>query len=190
MPNDWTPERRAEQSAKMKKSHEARRAATPEPAAVAETLTPVVNPPVNEDIVRDSEPAPRRTPRRSDNAVPQSLISSKSIDTADIISILQSLPLDSMSYADCGTLINALNAATTALALARRQKQEQLEAGTHRAPCATCGRAIDITKSGGFQILTERDEHWQPRNVYYCSQSCLLSKNMPSRTKQKEVSKI
>ena len=88
--------------------------------------------------------------------------------------------LGATCYADCGILINALSKAITDTTLARRQKQEQLDAGTQRAPCSTCGKMIDISKSGGYQILTERDEHFQPRNVYYCSQNCVLAKNMPS----------
>lgn len=107
------------------------------------------------------------------------------LGVSTLVAELSSLPVDSISYDDCGTLLNALSAASTAIALARRQKQEQLAAGSHRAPCSTCGRMIDISKSGGFQILTERDEHWQPRNVYYCSQNCLLAKNMPSHRVKK-----
>jgi hypothetical protein len=102
-----------------------------------------------------------------------------------LIDALQSLPPDQLSYADCGLLLNALSSCSTAVALARRQKQESLAAGTHTAPCNTCGRPIDISKSGGFQILTERDEHFAPINRYYCSQNCLLAKNMPSHRPKK-----
>lgn len=103
--------------------------------------------------------------------------------TTSLVDQITSIPVDSISYEECGTLINACSAAISALSLARTRKQEQLDAGTRRAPCATCGTQIDITKPGGFQILTVRDEHFQPKNVYFCSQVCLLSKNMPSHAK-------
>jgi hypothetical protein len=103
---------------------------------------------------------------------------------AAVLTALDSLPLGTISYTDCGRLLNALSASSAAIALARRQRQEQLEAGSHQAECNTCHRRIDISKSGGFQILTERDEHFMPINRYYCSQNCLLARNMPSHAKQ------
>jgi len=102
---------------------------------------------------------------------------------SSLIHELANIPIDEISFDDCGAIINACAAATQTLSAARTRKQEQLDAGTRRAPCTTCGRMIDITKSGGFQILTIRDEHFQPRNVYFCSQNCLLSRNMPSHAK-------
>jgi hypothetical protein len=169
MPTEWTPERRAQQAEAMKKIHAAKR----EKAAPA----PDINPPANDGLVLPPPPLPRHA-----RAAPADVVSTDAptFDISLLIADLESLPIDQISYASCGSLLNALSAASTAIALRRRQAQEQLDAGTHRAPCATCGRLIDISKPGGFQILTERDEHFQPRNVYYCSQNCLLAKNMPS----------
>lgn len=131
---------------------------------------------------RPEEPIPvpesRPVARKTHSVVPAHVDTTKSL-----IEHITSIPVDSISYDECGSLINACSAAIQSLSLARTRKQEQLEAGTHRAPCATCGKAIDITRSGGFQILTVRDEHFQPKNVYFCSQVCLLSKNMPSHAK-------
>lgn len=179
MPTEWTPERRAQQSAKMKESHAARRNTATAVGGAGADLPLPVNPPTTDDVVPESAPTPPPSRAR------RSSISSKPIDNiafdiGPLVADIAALPLDAVSYADCGLLLNALSAASTLIATARRQKQESLDAGTHRAPCATCGRPIDISKSGGFQILTERDEHFQPRNVYYCSQNCLLAKNMPS----------
>ena len=106
-----------------------------------------------------------------------------------IIGSLEELDLDELTYQETGELLNALSAASTKIAVARRLKQEQLEAGTHRAKCQTCGRWIDISKPGGFQILTMRDEHHMPQNVYFCSQVCLLSQNMPSHREQERIKK-
>jgi len=102
-----------------------------------------------------------------------------------LISELNHLPLDSLTFDDCGLLLNAFSVASTSVGKTRRERQEQMDAGTLRTPCNTCKRMIDISKSGGFQVLTERDEHHQPVNRYYCSQNCLLARNMPShRTKK------
>ncbi len=171
MPRIWTPEQRLEFGQKMA----AKRA-----AAKANTQ-PVANP-----IATDVLPP---VPVKRSRAIPKpTSITTKSIDkisysASRLIRELESIPLDSVSYADCGLLLNALNVASTAVALARRQKQESLEAGTHRMPCKTCGRMIDISKAGGFQILTERDQFHMPQNSYYCSQNCLLARNMPSHAR-------
>ena len=107
----------------------------------------------------------------------------RTFNAADLISRLNAIPLDTITHVDCGLLLNALSVASTAVANSRRQRQEQLEAGSHRAHCATCDRPIDISKAGGFQILTERDQFHMPINRYYCSQNCLLARNMPSHAR-------
>jgi len=179
MATEWTLERRAQQSAKMKEAHAAKRDAAPSTAA--DPPAPIVNPPTTDDVVPEATPVPKPRRAKPDTVVGKAVPKEIWVDgVKTLILQLESLPLDRVSYADCGLLLNALSVASTALANARRQKQESLDAGTHRAPCKTCGRPIDISKSGGFQILTERDEHYQPRNVYYCSQNCLLARNMPS----------
>ena len=162
MPKEWTQERRDAQAKAMRERHAVRRNQQADP-----------NPAANDDIVR--EPSSSVRPPRSPHVA-----ASAAFEVSFLVAELESMPIDSISYADCGTLLNALSAASTAVALRRRQAQEQLTAGTHKAPCNTCGTKIDISKPGGFQILTERDEHFQPVNRYYCSQNCLLAKNMPS----------
>lgn len=173
-PRVWTPEQRAELGAKIRAAKAAKAA-----QALPETSAPN---PIANDIVTAPKTRLVSRPKRSD-LPPESLPDADS-SVAAVLSALESLPLGTISYADCGNLLNALSASSTAIATARRQKQEQLEFGTHKAPCKTCGRIIDISKPGGFQILTERDEHFMPVNRYYCSQNCLLARNMPSHAKQ------
>lgn len=139
--------------------------------------------PLPTDIVEDPKPkkvAPVKLPER---LAPGKI--TVTFNSAFLIGELNNIPLEQLSFEDCGLLLNALSSASTKIATTRRERQEQLAAGTHRAPCATCHRPIDITKSGGFQILTVRDEHWQPKNVYFCSQNCLLGRNMPSHRVKK-----
>lgn len=193
MARDWSPESRAAFGDRMrqvaatrktrpKPANGASATTTTEPAAATDVPNPIAT-----DVV---EPTPIRKPPKPRPPVPPPPPEPDpgepppNYSTADLISRLESIPLATLPYADCGLLLNALSACSTAVALARRQKQEQLEAGTHRAPCKTCGRMIDISKAGGFQILTERDEFHMPRNSFYCSQSCVLARNMPSHAKQ------
>jgi hypothetical protein len=170
MPRTWTPEQRQELAERMRQAHAARQEAR------ADNVNPIANdvviPPVAIAKPHRLQPAPSP-------AMPKSEFSAESL-----IKQLEAIPLATVTYSDCGLLLNALSAASTGVALARRQRQEQLEAGSQRAICKTCGRTIDISKSGGFQILTERDEHHMPRNGYYCSQNCLLARNMPSHARQ------
>src|SRR5882762_9238220 len=172
MPREWTIEQRKAFGEKMKQKRAAAKQASTAPNPIATDViepTPIRKPPPK---------PPRPTPPPHPEPEP------KPADAAKLISQLEAIPLETITYADCGLLLNALSAASTAVALARRQRQEQLEAGTQRAPCKTCGRMIDISKAGGFQILTERDEFHMPRNSYYCSQNCVLARNMPSHAKQ------
>jgi hypothetical protein len=179
MPKQWTPEERAAFGEKMR-ALKAAHAANP-PAAVA-------SPPVVNEAVPVPPPRPRTTrdrgakPKPSPALPPQHPVGANRV--ANLCGDLSSLPLEALSFEQCGQLINACSAAITALSTARRLKQEALDAGTHKAPCSNCGRMIDITKSGGFQILTVRDEYHQPKNVYFCSQNCLLARGMPSHAKQ------
>jgi hypothetical protein len=187
-PRDWSPEARAAFGAKMKAISAAKKsngkptpAPTPSPLDL-DAAAPVLNP-ISTDIVK--HPPPERRAGHSKLVVKDhKIVAEKTFSVSDIIARLESIPLGDVAYADCGLLLNALNVASTAVALARRQKQEGLEAGSHRAPCKTCGRMIDISKSGGFQILTERDQFHMPQNSYYCSQNCLLARNMPSHARQ------
>lgn len=170
MPRTWTPEQRKIQGEKMRATLAAKRA--------AQNIPPN---PIATDVVEPSTPVPIK---RLPSAKPTPGASnSPQFSATSLIKQLESIPLDLVSYSDCGLLLNALSAASTGVALARRQRQEQLEAGTQRGTCKTCGRSIDISKSGGFQILTERDEFHMPMNSYYCSQNCLLARNMPSHAK-------
>jgi hypothetical protein len=171
MPRTWSPEQRAELAERQKARWAKKRTESAIP-------TDQLNPVANEVLLEPNSPPERLRPKRLEK-VP--LIPADS--PLDLIRQLENFAVDKATYQDCGLLLNALSAATTRIALARRQKQEQLEAGTHRAPCKTCGRMIDISKPGGFQILTERDEHFMPRNTYYCSQNCLLARNMPSHAR-------
>jgi hypothetical protein len=178
MPRSWTEDQKKAFGEKMRALRAAKRAA---PQAEVETqLNPVAN-----DVV--VAPIPRARKMKPVEEV----VKRASFTPQDLIHQLEKIPFDTITYPDCGILLNALSAASTAVALARRQRQEQMEAGTHRALCKTCGRMIDISKSGGFQILTERDEHHMPQNSYYCSQNCLLARNMPSHARstprQKQV---
>ncbi|SRR6266403_2513084 len=173
MPRQWTPEARAALGARMREVHAARKAA--KNGEVAAALNPIATD-VLPPVIADKKVA---KPKIVSKPIPAPVIS-----VSELIHQLESVPLESVAYSDCGLLLNALSACSTAVALARRQKQEQLEAGTSRAPCKTCGRMIDISKAGGFQILTERDEFHMPRNSFYCSQNCLLARNMPSHARQ------
>lgn len=103
----------------------------------------------------------------------------------ELILTLKTLDTEAMTYEQTGELLNTLNAVTTLVGIARRRKLEALDESTHRRPCTTCGRMIDISKPGGFQILTERDEHFHSVNRYYCSVNCVLAKNMPSHRNDK-----
>jgi hypothetical protein len=167
MPRVWTPEQRVAFGEKMKAKRAAKRGEVANPIATDVLPQPAKKPRVI------SKPAPTHTV----------LIAKVAYKVLDLINELESIPLTDVSYSDCGLLLNALNVCSTSVAQARRQKQESLDAGTHRAPCKTCGRMIDISKSGGFQILTERDQFHMPINSYYCSQNCLLARNMPSHAK-------
>lgn len=185
MPTEWTPERRQQQSDAIKRRNAEKRSdalAAPPPPPMPDPPTDDPNPAVNPDLVRSepSAPRPARAARIAPTTKPMDTVP---YDVALLIADLSTLPLESIPYVSCGDLINACSAAITALSTARRLKQESLEAGTHKAPCSTCGRTIDISKPGGFQILTVRDEHFQPKNVYFCSQNCLLARNMPSHAK-------
>lgn len=164
--------------AAAKRAKKAAKSATP-PAAL---LDP--DPVTSADVVpTSSRPAVRRPDVLS---APAALPAPPAeADITILVQELESVPLEALTYEQCGTLLNLLSQASTSIALCRRQRQEQLAAGTMTTPCETCKRPIDITKSGGFQILTIRDEHFQPRNVYFCSQNCLLGRGMPShRTKK------
>jgi hypothetical protein len=184
----WTPAEREAASARLLAARAARKTDAPAPSPVP--TSPAVPP---ADIVE--LPAHMRTPKpsRAKAAAPSQHDSVTGVATApppaftaaDLVSSLNAIPLERLTYDDCGALINALSAATTAVALTRRQRQEQMDAGSPQARCynPTCGRKIDITKSGGFQILTERDEFHQPINRYYCSQNCLLARGMPSHAR-------
>ncbi|MBO0887660.1 hypothetical protein J2P12_01015 [Candidatus Bathyarchaeota archaeon] len=174
MPRTWTPEQRKELAERQKQRWAEKKS---KPPAAAQELEQQLNPIANDVL-------PEKKQRLKPASPPPPPQPTALFSTATIISQLESIPLQSVSYADCGLLLNALSACSTKVALARRQKQEQLEAGTHRAPCKTCGRMIDISKSGGFQILTDYDDHRMMVNVYYCSQNCLLAKNMPSHARQ------
>jgi hypothetical protein len=183
MARQWTPEAKAEMAEKMKQRWADRKEKASQTATEVEAqLNPVAN-----DVILPA--VTKKKPRPIPPVHPPKPIEPQ-FSVTSVVSQLESIPLGAVSYADCGTLLNALAAASTAVALARRQKQEQLEAGTHRAPCKTCGRMIDISKPGGFQILTERDEHHMPMNVFFCSQHCLLAKNMPSHAKQTPKQKM
>jgi hypothetical protein len=144
--------------------------------------------PLPTDVV-ETEPAKKEKrehhPKKASDNPPPPPPEAESFDVGPLLSDLQSIHLESLTYDDCGLLLNALSSATTAIGTTRRQRQEQLAAGTPQAKCETCKKTIDISKSGGFQILTVRDEHFQPKNVYFCSQNCLLGRGMPShRTKK------
>ena len=179
MPRAWTPEQRAAFGERMRLARERASKAKPSNGQPA-------NPISNDSVIQVASPRKRGRPAKAQPVVTQ-LIPTKPIGNLysiqTLLRDLEAIPLDAISYSDCGSLLNALSACSTAVALARRQKQEQLEAGSHRAPCKTCGRMIDISKPGGFQILTERDEHFMPRNNFYCSQNCLLARNMPSHAR-------
>lgn len=164
-----TEEERKAWGAKMKAAREAKK------NAVA-LDTSVLNEPEPEEPIHVEEH--RAVVKKTPHMVPPKVESSK-----ELIEKISAISVDEISYDECGQLINACSAAISALSIARTRKQEQLDAGTRRAPCTTCGTKIDITKSGGFQILTIRDEHFQPKNVYFCSQNCLLARNMPSHAK-------
>lgn len=179
MARTWTPEQRQE-LAERQKQRWAERKEKSEPVEAATEFEAQLNP-----IANDVLPPPSPKTRRLTPAPPPVVTKlAPQFSVTAVIAQLESLPLSSVSYSDCGTLLNALAKCSTDVALARRQKQEQLEAGTHRAPCKTCGRQIDISKPGGFQILTERDQFHMPMNSYYCSQNCLLARNMPSHSRQ------
>jgi hypothetical protein len=178
MPRSWTEDQKKAFGEKMRALRAAKKVA---PAVEVDAqLNPVAD-----DIV--VAPIPRVRKVKAPAVGP---VLEKAFTPTDLIYQLEHIPLDTVTYPDCGLLLNALSAASTAVALARRQRQEQMEAGTHRAACKTCGRMIDISKSGGFQILTERDEHHMPQNVYFCSQNCLLAKNMPSHARQTPRQKV
>lgn len=179
MPRQWTPEAKAAVGERMRQRWAERKAkATPQVSNETQLPNPIA------DDVLPPAPKPVRKKHKSDIvSVPPPSATELPVVT-EIIDTLETIPLESISYSECGLLLNALSVCSTAVALARRQKQEQLEAGTSRAPCKTCGRMIDISKAGGFQILTERDEFHMPRNSFYCSQNCLLARNMPSHAKQ------
>jgi hypothetical protein len=147
-------------------------------------LSPHPNPIADDGLIE--APVPRR-PGRPRKSTPVEEIP-RPADIQALLEMLGNLPdiLPQASYADCGHLINALSRATTDTVLARRQKQEQLEAGSQMAHCTTCGSKIDISKSGTFQMLTERDEFFQPINRFYCSANCVIAKNLPSLAKERE----
>lgn len=177
MPRDWTPEARKAFGERMKAAAAARKASVPVEVADTTALNPIAT-----DVVA---PTPVRAHLKAKPKPPEpELEKGKPFAAATLISRLQAIPLDAITYTDCGLLLNALSVASTSVANARRQRQEQLEAGSHRAHCTTCDRPIDISKAGGFQILTERDQFHMPINRYYCSQNCLLARNMPSHAKQ------
>jgi hypothetical protein len=151
--------------------------------------------PMPGDVVTVAEPATHRgkkihrgesAPRGSESAPPPVIPPAPAFDVSSILSSLRDLPLESLSYEDCGHLLNAFSAASTSVAQTRRERQEQLQAAEHIAICynPNCRRKIDISKSGGFQIRTERDEHHQPVNRFYCSQNCLLYGTAPSHARQ------
>jgi hypothetical protein len=181
-----TPEEKAAWAKKMhdaKERRKAERAASPStPPAPSAPAHPdsAACPEATVSVVESSLPAPRHRPARLPRAPVAPPPPAEPYDPSTLIDELTRLPLDAIAYDACGSLINACSSAIAALAAARTRKQEQHLAGTHTVPCTTCSRPIDITKSGGFQILTERDEHFQPTNRYYCSQNCLLARNMPS----------
>ena len=108
-----------------------------------------------------------------------------SFDATSLVEYINDIPLYQLTFDDCSLLLNTFSAASTLIATTRRERQEQLDAGTSQAPCATCKRPINITKSGGYQILTVRDEHFQVKNIYFCSQNCLLGRDMPSHRAKK-----
>lgn len=171
MLRQWTEAQKQARSEAYKKKAALKAASAPDPESDPN--------PISDDIIE----SPTRTSRPSSSS--SSSPAPSTFDPSLILSDLDNLPLESLSYDDCGLLLNSLSAATTKIGLTRRQRQEQLAAGAHRAPCQTCKRLIDISKAGGFQILTIRDGHFQPVNVYFCSQDCLLARNMPShRTKK------
>jgi hypothetical protein len=173
MPRQWTPEQRAAFGEKMKAKRDAKRA---NGHSVEVELNPIAT-----DVIKPTVgPRKLKLPKLP---TPEAPLPDRHY-TTELIRELEAVPLDSINYADCGLLLNALNVCSTAVALARRSKQEQLEAGTHRMPCKTCGRMIDISKAGGFQILTERDQFHMPTNSYFCSQGCVLQRNMPSHQRQ------
>ena len=174
MPRQWTPEQRKQLGERIRLAHAAKKASQ----ETVESETPLN--PIADDVV---DPTPAVAAAKPVRAAEKPVAQKTAFSAADLISRLEAIPLDLITYPDCGLLLNALSAASTGVALARRQRQEQLEAGSQRAICKTCGRSIDISKSGGFQILTERDEHHMPTNRYYCSQNCLLARNMPSHAR-------
>src|ERR1700757_2535065 len=171
MPRSWTEDQKKAFGEKMRALRAAKKARDLRAAEFHSDDEAQLNPVANDVVVA---PIPRVRKMKPVEEV----VKRASFTPQDLIHQLEKIPLDTITYPDCGLLLNALSVASTAVALARRQRQELMEAGTHRAPCKTCGRMIDISKSGGFQILTERDEHHMPQNSYYCSQNCLLARNM------------
>ena len=177
MPRQWTPEQRKELGERMRAARAAKKL-----QAAEEVVNPIAN-----DVVAPTPvavaPKPVKPVEKPVTSGAKSAPHKPAFSAAHLIAQLEAIPLDQITYPDCGLLLNVLSATSTKVALARRQRQEQLEAGSHRAPCKTCGRIIDISKSGGFQILSGRDEHHMMVNFYYCSQACVFAQNMPSHAR-------
>lgn len=127
-------------------------------------------------------PAPQRKPsRQHKRPAPPAPTPPSDFSTSDFISAVGGIPIDSLTFDDCTSLMSALMAAYDSLGSARKQKREQLDAGSHIAHCTTCERPIDISKSGGFQCLTRRDKFFQPYNAYFCSQNCVIAEGMKGK---------
>jgi len=170
MPRQWTEAQKLARSEAYKKKALEAKAISPEAQADPN--------PMPDDVVES--PTPLHSPRVKPQPHPSTF------NVSSVVSILESIPLESLTFEDCAPLINACSSTITAITATRRQRIEQMQAAEHVAICynPNCKKRIDISKSGGFQIRTERDELHMPVNRYYCSQNCLLYGAAPSHAKQ------
>lgn len=142
------------------------------------------------DVVPEADSA---LPKRKVGCPPKAEVStgkemyllSESDSASALVLAIKSVNYDALSYDAVCELLTAYREGFDRAGEVRRQKQEQLQASSLRAPCNTCGRQIDISKSGKFQIRTVRDQFFQPMNVYYCSQECVLAENLKGKERPK-----
>ena len=143
-------------------------------------MTTDINPnPINAtDLVPSPSSKRKRHPSVKPDPEPASPPSSPTFDTSSFILSLDALPADSLTFDEISTLMTAMTRNYDRFGVIRAQKHAALEEGSHLALCTTCGRKIDISKPGGYQIQTRRDAHFMPYNAYFCDVNCILSENL------------
>jgi len=140
------------------------------------------SPPATDDTVKVEAPK-KPKPVHVKPPEPVELIPVPIVDL--VLQGIKDMPWEEITYDQVTQLLIAFREGNDKAGEWRIKKHEQMEAANHFAPCQTCGRKVDISKSGAFQVRTVRDQFFQMMNVYYCSANCVIAENLKGKERTK-----